>query len=71
MGETLHEGLICEFELSLGLSSKGQLLWRAGCCGGFVAQRLWRLQPETLGGSPSAASFFCFSPFSPSRLIPN
>ena len=28
-----------------------------------VAQWLWRLQPDTLGSSPSAAGFSPFSPF--------
>ena len=36
---------------------KGEL-WKAGCCGGFVAQWLWWLQPDTPGASPSTAGFF-------------
>ena len=43
---------------------------RAGCCGGFVAQWLWRLQSDTLGSSPAVAVFFS-SPFSSSRLSSN
>ena len=43
---------------------------RAGCCGGFVAQWLWRLQLDTLGSSPAVAGFFFYS-FSPSRLSPD
>ena len=41
-------------------SMKGELL-EAGCCGGFVAQQLWQLQPDTLGASTSADSFSFFS----------
>ena len=34
---------------------------RAGCCGGLVAQWLWRLQSDTLGSSPAVAVFSLFS----------
>ena len=34
---------------------------RAGCCGGLVARWLWRLQSDTLGSSPTVASFSLFS----------
>ena len=34
---------------------------RAGFCGGFVAQWLWRPQPDTLGSSPAVDCFSLFS----------
>ena len=39
---------------------KGELR-RAGCCDGFVAQWLWRLQSDTLGSSPAVVGFSIFS----------
>ena len=36
-------------------------LRKTGCYGGFVAQPLWWLQPDTLGASPSAANSLCRS----------
>ena len=36
---------------------------RAGYCGGFIAQWLWRLQSDTLSSSPAVAGFlFLLSP---------
>ena len=43
----------------------------SGCCGGFVAQWLWRLQPDTLGSTPSAAGFLPFLPSPQAGLFPN
>ena len=34
---------------------------KAGCCGGSMAQWLWRLQSRTLGSNPTVASFSLFS----------
>ena len=42
---------------------KGELR-RAGCCGGFVAQWLWRLHPDTLSSSPAVAGLSLFSSLS-------
>ena len=34
---------------------------RAGFCGGFMAQWLWRLQSDTVGSSPAVAHISLFS----------
>ena len=64
-------GLIdVRLQLAVPLVQYERRIVRAGCCGGFVAKWLWRLQSNTLGLSPAVASFFS-SPFSPSRLSSN
>ena len=49
---------------------KEDRIGRGGCCGGFVAQWLWRVQLNTLSLSPAVVSFLS-SPFFPSRLSSN